>query len=171
MLELSRLARAADPIGVGPRQSLIALATLVGEYLDRRLPKDKDVRASDWSQALSADQIDCECPVSKRDRGLLTFRPDAVNDVWCSLQLYKTLMAKAKAAGISPNLDACSFSAPPILPSKSRVASATTPATAAPIVTAPRASAPQRQALRRFLAGEETYDIAASRGILLETVQ
>lgn len=59
LLELSHLARKADPMGTGPGRVLIALAKLVARYLQKRLPKGS-VRSSNWSLALSEEQIECE---------------------------------------------------------------------------------------------------------------
>ncbi|WWD09843.1 hypothetical protein V865_007971 [Kwoniella europaea PYCC6329] len=74
LLELSFLARGVDPIGTGPGNSLIGLSRLAERYLGKRLDKSLDVRKGNWFERLDQKQKDY-----------------AANDVYASLQIYKSL--------------------------------------------------------------------------------
>jgi hypothetical protein len=67
LLELSHLARKADPINTGPGGTLISLANLTKEYLGRELDKDSAVRKGAWMDKLNTKQIECELPVVSAD--------------------------------------------------------------------------------------------------------
>jgi hypothetical protein len=60
LLELSSMARKADPVTTGPGSVLISLANLTREYLGRELDKESSVRKGDWMDSLNRKQIDCE---------------------------------------------------------------------------------------------------------------
>jgi hypothetical protein len=59
LLDLSHVAREMDPVGCGPGKSLISLNNLAKAYLRCQLDKG-DVRKSDWSKDLDADQQECQ---------------------------------------------------------------------------------------------------------------
>jgi len=59
LLELSSMARAADPIGTGPGKTMIGLARLVRWCTGKELQKG-DVRTGDWSKKLDQQQVECE---------------------------------------------------------------------------------------------------------------
>lgn len=66
MLDLSFLARVADPENCGNSSSLISLARLTRGYVGCDLNKDNGVRKSDWSLNLTPEQQECESSTSPR---------------------------------------------------------------------------------------------------------
>ncbi|KAL7424256.1 hypothetical protein Q5752_001843 [Cryptotrichosporon argae] len=79
LLELGKLARAADPAlrAADPGSRLIALGRLAGRYLGKRLDKDGPARQSEWDKVLGREQIDY-----------------AANDVFAGLLIYAHLAAR-----------------------------------------------------------------------------
>ncbi|WVW82806.1 hypothetical protein I302_104817 [Kwoniella bestiolae CBS 10118] len=88
LLELSYLARGVDPIGTGPGSTLIGLAALSQRYLRKQLDKSNDVRKGNWVEVLDQKQKDY-----------------AANDVYASLQIYKSLRRMAQENNFEVNLD------------------------------------------------------------------
>ncbi|WWD01101.1 hypothetical protein V866_008039 [Kwoniella sp. B9012] len=88
LLELSFLARGVDPIGTGPGNSLIGLSRLAERYLGKRLDKSLDVRKGNWFERLDQKQKDY-----------------AANDVYASLQIYKSLRRIAEDNEFEVNLN------------------------------------------------------------------
>lgn len=60
LLELTNVARRADPVGMGPGATLVSLANLSKRYLGKELAKEDDVRKSNWQSTLTGEQRECE---------------------------------------------------------------------------------------------------------------
>ncbi|RXK42028.1 hypothetical protein M231_00749 [Tremella mesenterica] len=154
ILDLSHLARRADPIGTGPGGTLISLANLTRAYLSHELPKPADTRKGDWSATLNAEQIDY-----------------AANDVWASYNIVTELSELAETNGKSLDLSKVAFDLNrPI----SRVVKAQkTDDEAGEGEVEERVvelSFAKEQALRKFKEGLSCQDIAQEGGIRDTTV-
>lgn len=101
-VDLSSIARRADPIGTGPGRSLIALNELAKRYLGRQLEKG-EVRSGNWSKRLDAKQIKCEWKKCTRRKGS-ALKSDAANDVVSSVEIYKALLKVARTNEIDIDL-------------------------------------------------------------------
>ncbi len=60
LLELTQVARAVDPLGIGPGNTLVSLSNLSKRYLGKELDKEDGVRRSNWMDVLSGQQRECE---------------------------------------------------------------------------------------------------------------
>nr|XP_031861093.1 uncharacterized protein CI109_003453 [Kwoniella shandongensis]KAA5528165.1 hypothetical protein CI109_003453 [Kwoniella shandongensis] len=160
LLELSHMARAIDPITVGPGSTLIKLATLCRTYLEKELDKSDDVRRGNWFGVLDRSQRDY-----------------AANDVYSSLQIFLKLRSLAEQRGIPLNLDSyCSSVGVPLTLAKPK--SANTTNSTGPVLeglTIPEGIKPpspaQLSALTSFLEGTGIVEIASTRGIKLSTAE
>lgn len=99
MIELTHLARQADPQGTEGVGSFIALAKQTEMYLGYTLPKGS-VRTSNWSATLDRGQQECELDhvgCSVRKGNLLNLAivvlgfTDAANDVYSTMLIYQRL--------------------------------------------------------------------------------
>lgn len=59
LLELSSMARRAEPILLGPGNVLISLAKLIAAFLGKNLSKGS-ARTSNWAKPLKPIQVECE---------------------------------------------------------------------------------------------------------------
>lgn len=61
-VELNSMVESVDPIGYNSvPQHPIGLARFTAMYVSRKLVKEKSIRASNWEQVLTVEQMRCEC--------------------------------------------------------------------------------------------------------------
>ncbi|KAK8869540.1 hypothetical protein IAR55_000106 [Kwoniella newhampshirensis] len=163
LLELSYLARAVDPIGTGPGNTLIKLSTLCSAYLGKELDKSDDVRRGNWFSVLG-----------QRERDY------AANDVYSSIQIFHKLRSLGEERGVSLNLDTfCSnVGAQSTTSLQSRSLTVTNGLASGGVMNkfiVPADIKPpspaQLSALTSFIEGKGIVEIASTRSIKLSTAE
>lgn len=92
-VELNKLLKNVDyPAFTSVIQHPVGLGKMSEMVLAKHLMKETRVRASDWEQDLSNEQIHCECiSVFSPEDVISWFPADAANDAACSLAVFLSL--------------------------------------------------------------------------------
>ncbi|ORX33838.1 ribonuclease H-like domain-containing protein [Kockovaella imperatae] len=153
LLELSLLARRADPLNTGPGRTLIGLAKLVASYLHRHLDKDQDVRGSNWMLPLTRERA--------------TY---AANDVHAGMHLYHAFRRLAKQNDVPVDLDYIATHLPGRAGAAPKAKTVTGGKSSKP--RDPSTPSPAKmKAVEMYKTGLSTTLVAQKRGVQTETIQ